>query len=94
MRVKASTAGNIVGKGVPVSDTEVSQFPTIISDSSPFGSNTRMIIKSFVHGIRTVQMVFSRKSRGFLPTTKSYSGWMQWISIEVTFLHFFILLGT
>jgi hypothetical protein len=34
MRVRASTAGNIVGKGVPVSSTEVSQPPTS-SNSSP-----------------------------------------------------------
>ena len=36
MRVKASTAGNIVGKAVPVSNTEVSHPPVYFSEfSSP-----------------------------------------------------------
>ena len=70
MRVKASTAGNIVGKAVPVSNTEVSHSP--ISSPNPHLSqpHSRTITRSSAHGTRTVQMAPSRKSPGSSPTTK------------------------
>lgn len=74
VRAKASTAGNIVGKAVPVSTTEVSHPPPHSQNPNLSEPHPRTITRSFELGTLTVQMPPLRKSPESSPTMKSSSG--------------------